>query len=118
MFSSPNDPSVLSCKERLSQYSKDDWKIMSKEATHLTEMLGDLVLYNVPIESKLAELAFDETVRHINEWFFITNQRFLFLLSTASAHDKKCSQFFENFHPGLGKYVSKLCLEYIHKVEV
>jgi hypothetical protein len=36
----------------------------------------------------------------------------------AASHDEKCSQFFEKFNPGLGQYVSKLVLEYMHKVEV
>jgi len=118
MESDPNDPLVVACKKRLQEYSKSDWKEMSDEATYMTEMLGELVKFNVPCDSKLAEKSFDELVNHFNKYFFPINK--IHLLKLAEMSGTKNSEyqiFFNKFYDGLGDYLCKLVPVYLYKVK-
>ena len=116
MLSSPENPMVISAKQKISKYSKDDWKTMSSEATHLTQMLGELVLYNVPVESKIAESAVDDLIEHFHKWFFPINKFYLSTLAIVCISDYRYSKFFDQFYPGLAKYLHELVSVYIDKV--
>lgn len=116
MTSSPDHPLLLASKERLSQYSKDDWDMISADAAHLNQMLGELVLYNIPLDSKVAELLFDSFIEHFNKWFFPVNQRFLFVFARVCINDYKYVIFFDESCPGLAKYLSQLLKLHLHKV--
>jgi len=115
MLSDPDNYHVVSAKERMLKYSKDDWAIMSEEATHLTKMLGELVLYNIPVESKLAMRAFDDFVDHFHKWFFPIDRKFIFKLAILCKNDDQYSRFFNQFYPGLGPYISKLSMSHLNK---
>lgn len=115
MFSDPDNYHVIAAKERISKYSRDDWNTMSTEATYLTKMLGELVLYNIPVESKIAESAFRDFVDHFHKWFFPIDKKFIFKLSILCKNDDQYSEFFDEFHPGLGSYISKLSLSHLSK---
>ena len=117
MASSPNYPLLIPSKEKLSKYSEDDWEMISADAAHLNQMLGELVLYNIPLDSKVAELLFDNLVEHFNKWFFPVNQRFLFMFSRVCVNDYKYFIFFDEFCNGLAEYLSELLKVYLHKVQ-
>jgi hypothetical protein len=89
---------------------------MSKEATFLTKMLGELVMYSVPVESKLAEQAFDTLIEHFNKWFFPITKLYILGLSLHCVNDKRYSQFLDNFYPGLSVYISKLIPAHLNKI--
>jgi len=117
MNSDPNDPLVIECKKRLALYSKADWEKMSSEATYLTEMLGELVKYNIPHKSKIAEKAFDELVNHFTVYFFPINKMYILKLADMSGKTgSEYNKFFNKFYDGLGEYLSKLVPLYLHKV--
>jgi hypothetical protein len=116
MLSSPENPLVIITKEKISKYSRDDWKEMSQEATTLTKTLGELVMYDIPIQSKIAETAFDNLVDHFNKWFFPITKLYILGLSRHCVNDQKYSQFFDNFYPGISNYISRLVPAYLHKV--
>jgi hypothetical protein len=116
MLSDPNNHLVVAAKQKISTYSKDDWTTMSAEATYLTEKLGELVKYDIPIESKLAESGFDDLVEHFHKWFFPITKLYIFRLSRLCKTDYKYAQFFNNFYPGLADYLYRLVPIYVYKV--
>lgn len=118
MRSFPTDPLVIECKKRIATYSKEDWKLMSSEATYLTEMLGELVKYNIPHESHIAENGFDALVEHFDKWFFPINRIPLLKLAVMSGTNGSAYKaFFDGFYEGLGDYFSKLAMMYLYKIE-
>jgi len=110
------DPRVLAGREKISKYSKEDWETMSEEATEITNSLGELVQNNVSVKSKLAEDRFDSLVAHCDKWFFETDKRSIFNVAVLSSSDEKYIKFFDQFYPGLAKYISKLFMTYINKL--
>jgi hypothetical protein len=115
MLSAPNDPMVLAAKEKIAKYSKSDWEKMSEDATHMTKMLGELVLYEIPVESKIAEFGFDALVDHFEKWFFTIDKDYLLKLAHASKYYENYSKFFNQFYPGLADYIHKLIPLYVKK---
>jgi hypothetical protein len=116
MESDPYSQNVLLCKERMGTYSKDDWAIMAKEATDLTVMLGELVKYDVPIESKLAENGFDSLVKHFHDWFFTIDKDNAERLAFICSYNTRYILFFDGYYPGLSKYIGKLGFRYSKKL--
>jgi TipAS antibiotic-recognition domain len=115
MLSEENNPVVVECKRRLSEYTKDDWKIMSKEATDMTQMLGELIRYNIPVDSHLATLAFYEYVEHFNKWFLKVDKEFLIKTAYYAKFEKDFGAFFDQFYPGLGIYLFDLIMFNVRK---
>jgi hypothetical protein len=107
-FTDLNHPVVIEIKNRISTYSKDDWKNMSAEAIILTERLAELVKYNVPADSHLAFTVFNEFKEHFDRWFYKMDHEALTLFSLYSRFDKNCNAFFNQFQPGLGNYMFHL----------
>jgi len=116
MESDPDSQNVLVCKERMSTYSKDDWGIMAKEATDLIHMLGDLVKYNIPVESKLAEHGFDALIKHFHDWFFTIDRANSERLAFICSYHPRYILFFDGYYPGLSKYLGKLGFRYSKKL--
>lgn len=111
-----NDPAVIECKNKLSTYTKDDWQTMAKEAVDMTEMLGELVKYNISPNSHLATLAFYEFRNHFDKWFFNINKEYLIKCAMLSKYDPGYRAFFDQFYPGLGPYMFDLITVNIKKV--
>ena len=116
MLADPDNELVLSAKEKISTYSKEDWKNMSAEATHLINELGKLVINNVPVKSKLAEDGFDNLIKHFDDWFFTINQIYAKKFAFTSFTQPKWIAFFDGFEPGLAKYIGRLCFYYSQKL--
>ena len=116
MVCNSDNPLVLHSKEKISKYSKNDWTVMASEATDVTNMLGSLVLNNVPIESKIAEDAFDILIEHCNTWFFITNKEFVLTVAMLCKSERKFLLFFDRFQTGLTEYMNRLLMFYLHKL--
>lgn len=116
MLSDPENEMVLLYKEKMSTYSKQDWENMADEATLLTNRLGELVLYNIPIESKLAEDGFDSLMKHFDDWFVKINKDYAKKFAFACHAHSGWVLFFDGFHPGLSKYISKICFRYLEKL--
>ncbi len=116
MLSDPNNHLVIAAKQKISTYSKEDWKSMSEEATSLTNRLGELVMYNIPIKSKLAESGFEDLVEHFHKWFFPITKEYILRLSCLCKTDYSYAQFFNNFYPGLADYLYRLVPFYLHKL--
>ena len=116
IFEEPNSQNVISCKKRMAEYSKDDWAIMAKEATHMTETLAELVKYDVPVESKLAEYGFDSLVKHLEDWFLKVDRKNAQKFGFVCYNHPRYIMFFDEYHPGLGKYVGKIILRYANKL--
>ena len=116
MLADADNSLVVAAKQKISTYSKDDWTTMSAEATSFTEKLGELVEYDISVESKLAESGFDDLVEHFNKWFFPITRSYIFKLSLLCKIDYRYAQFFNNFYPGLADYLYKLLPFYLHKV--
>lgn len=114
--SSLDHPLLLASKEGLSKYSEDDWDIISADAEHLKQILAELVLYDIPLDSKVAELLFDNFIEHFNKWFFPVNQRFLFVFSRVCVNDYKYFVFFDEPYNGIAEYLSKLLRVHLYKV--
>ena len=102
----PNDPLAAEAKERISKFTKNDWKEMAKEAVEVTEALADLVKNNVPMDSMTAENAFNDLMNHMSRWFFTPTQTYLTHVAMLTG-DKgsKLHRFFNKFHPGLSDYM-------------
>ena len=116
MLAEPENYQVVAAKERISKYSKDDWKIMSGEAIFISTMLGELSSYNIPVESKVAEYVFDAYAEHYSKWFFTLDKLHVIKLSILCSNDHKYEVFFNKFGPELNKYMSKLLRFYLYKV--
>ena len=116
IFEEPDSQNVISCKKRISEYSKDDWSIMSKEATHMTETLAELVKYEVPVESKLAEYGFDFLVKHLEDWFIKVDRKNAQKFGFVCYNHPRYILFFDGYQPGLGQYVGKIILRYANKL--
>lgn len=108
LFAEPDNPNVIECKNRLSQYSRQDWVDMAAEAKAITEMLSDLVEYNVPYDSHLATLVFNEIKIHFDKWFFVIDEEYLLRYANLAKYDYEYRTFFEQFHVGLGDYLSNM----------
>lgn len=110
MLSEENSPEVIECKSRISEYTKDDWQIMSKEAKDLSEMLSELVKHSIPIDSHLARLAFNEYVEHFNKWFLNMNKERIVKTAMFCKFDLNSRAFYDQFYPGLGLYLFDLIM--------
>lgn len=89
---------------------------MAEEATVITKMLGSLVLNKIPVESKIAEDAFDELMEHCRTWFFITNKEFVLTVAMLCKSEEKFRLFFDRFEVWLSEYMNKLLMLYLHKL--
>jgi hypothetical protein len=116
MESSPNDEKVIDCKESLSKFSKEDWSNMTEEAVHLVDSLAYLVINNVPLKDKISEDCFDLFIKHIDDWFFVTDKRFISNMIASCMYDDNFFKFFDGFHPGLNQRLIKLMMAYFHKL--
>jgi hypothetical protein len=101
-------PVVIQIKNKISTYSKDDWKNMSAEAVILTKNLSDLVKNNVPADSDAALAVFHEFKDHFDRWFYIMDHEAFVLFALYARFDKNCNAFFNQFQPGLGNYMFHL----------
>jgi len=101
-------PVVIGMKNRISTYSKDDWKSMAAEAVTLTETLAELVKYGVPADSHLALTVFYEFKEHFDRWFYTMDHETFVLFALHCKFDKNCNDFFNQFQPGLGDYLFHL----------
>ena len=109
---------VAEAKSRISNFSKDDWEEMAKEATSITNDLVYLVKNNIPVDSNLAEKSFDDLIGHVNKWFFKTQYSYVITVAILAENKKtKMSSFFDQFEPGLALYVSKLLITHSRKVQ-
>lgn len=116
IFEEPNSNNVINAKERISRYSKDDWAMMAKEATYMTEMLAELVKYRVPIHSKLAERGFDALVEHLENWFIKVDRKNAEKFGFVCHNHPRYVLFFDQYEPGLGKYLGKVIVRYAKKL--
>jgi len=111
-----NDPVAILVKEKINEYSKEDWKVISEEAKKIIKSLGELVLHNTPVESKTAETGFDILIEHFKKWFFPINKTYLLKFAYACKHSHAYSKFFDQFYPGLSNYLYKLLPAHAQKV--
>ena len=114
MQAHPFNPLVIQGKRKIASYSKDDWEIMSSEATELVNSLGHLVRNNIPVESELAKSAFYELFDHLDKWFFTPNLGYLFEFTKTFEEESKYRIYFNQFQDGLADYLPKLFMAY-HK---
>jgi len=112
----PNSPMLLSAKERISSYKKEDWDMMVKEAHELNAYLANLINTNSSLDSKESEIGFDMFADHYIKWFFPIDEEYILKLVMATQLDKKYALFFENQAPGLGLYLPKLLRKYAYKL--
>jgi hypothetical protein len=112
----PDSPMLLSAKERISSYKKEDWDTMVKEAHELNAYLANLMNSNTPLDSKEAEIGFDMFADHYIKWFFPIDEEYILKLVMATQLDKKYTLFFENQARGLGIYLPKLLRQHAHRL--
>jgi len=112
----PNSPMLLSAKERISSYKKEDWDMMVKEAHELNAYLANLINTNSSLDSKESEIGFVMFADHYIKWFFPIDEEYILKLVMATQLDKKYALFFENQAPGLGLYLPKLLRKYAYKL--
>jgi hypothetical protein len=112
----PDNELVIKAKEKMKDYAKGDWKIMSAEATRMTKALAQLVEYNVDPKSELAELGFMELHNHFTKWFFELDQRDAISLALHTKYDKDYREFFTTFHEGLADYLNDLTKAHFSKL--
>ena len=112
----PNSPMLLSAKERIASYKKEDWDTMVKEAYELNAYLAKLMNSNTPLNSKEAEIGFDMFADHYIKWFFPIDEEYILKLVLATQLDKKYTLFFENQARGLGIYLPKLLRQHAHRL--
>lgn len=109
---------VNQAKARIAKFSKEDWSEMSKEAVEVTNRLADLVKNNIPVDNELAEKAFDDLMDHLDKWFFKPTYAYVSTVALITQDTSKpMHRFFDQFEPGLGKYISKLLLTYSRKTQ-
>ena len=114
--SSPNDPLVKQSAERIAQYSKEDWVLMSSEAEALMEELANLSKNNIDIEDAMAKQAFCNLVEHLERWFFMPNIEFFNRLPHAISIDRNFKGFYNKYDINLAKYMIKLITRYKNEV--
>lgn len=103
-----DDAAVIEIKNRISTFSKDDWKTMAAEATIVTERLAELARYNVPADSSLAMSVFMEFKEHFDKWFYEMDQEGFGIFAMLVRFDKNSNSYFNQFEPGLGNYMFHL----------
>lgn len=116
MISSPDNPLVIQAKAKISAYSKDDWEIMSNQATEMVHSLGYLVKNNIPVESELARSAFYELIDHLDKWFFTPNIFYLLQLTMVIEKEIKYKIYFNQFQDGLADYMPNLITAYYKEI--
>jgi hypothetical protein len=116
MLKEPSNPLVIQAKIKMAEYSKDDWVIMSQEATDMVKSLGYLVENNIPVDSELAKKGFDDLMEHLSKWFFTLNLFHVLRFKALTEYDPKYVTYFNQFHPGLAAYMPGLLLEYYKEV--
>jgi hypothetical protein len=116
MENCPNDEKVIECKENLAKFSKEDWAVMTEEAIHLIDALTHLVSSNIPLKGKVSEDCFDLFIKHVDDWFFTTDKRFIANMIASCRFDNSYLQFFDGFYPGLTDRIIKLMMTYYHKL--
>ena len=107
---------LLSAKEKIASYKKDDWSTMVKEAYELNAYLASLIHNKSDLSSKEAEIGFDMFTEHYIKWFFPIDEEYVLKLVSATQLDKKYALFFENQAAGLGMYLPKLLNQYAYKL--
>jgi hypothetical protein len=112
----PDSPMLLSAKEKIASYKKDDWATMVQEAHELNAYLANLMNTNSSLDSKESEIGFDMFADHYIKWFFHIDEEYILKLVMATQLDKKYALFFENQAPGLGVYLPKLLRKYAYKL--
>lgn len=118
---SKNDPEsylVLAAKERMKDYTKQDWVTMSVEAKELVDELGYLCTNNIDLNDKIAEDAFDMFVIHFYKWFFPIDKKYVLYASTTFKWDPQYVKFFNQWYPDLNLYASKLLEKYAYKMDI
>lgn len=109
---------INQAKARIAKFSKEDWLEMSKEAAEVTNRLSHLVKNNISVDSELAEKAFDDLMDHLDKWFFKPTYSYVCTVAILTQDiSKPMHLFFDQFEPGLGKYISKLLLTYSRKTQ-
>lgn len=112
----PDSPMLLTAKERIASYKKDDWETMVKEAYELNAYLANLMNTKAELDSKESEIGFDMFADHYIKWFFPIDEEYILRLVRATQLDKKYALFFENQARGLGIYLPKLLKHYAYKL--
>jgi hypothetical protein len=113
----PNSNEVIAAKQKISQYTKQDWQYMSTEAVEMVDYLKQLVVNKTDIDQPEAEKGFDLFVEHFFKWFFPISTKYTLRLSTVIKFDPQYTLFFDQFHQGLADYMNKLLQKYAYKVD-
>jgi hypothetical protein len=112
---SPENPFVIEAKKRMSEYSKDDWKIMAAEATKLMEDMAYIVDNNL---GELPESIFDRLSSHYSDWFFTLTRGNVNMLIFKSIHSKDHIEFLNHYAPELNLYYHRMLKKYAYKAPV
>ncbi len=108
----PNHPLVQQASNIMKSYTKNDWDVMSLEATAIMEKLAACSANNVPVEGEQAKEAFVDLLNHVEKWFFIPNKEYVQRVAFASSFSNNYKSFFNKYEPNLSKYMINLIEEY------
>ena len=109
----PDNKYVLEAKERMAQYSKEDWAFMAEEATLMMEQMGEVVKSNL---GEIPEHLFDMLCSHLSNWFFAVNKEVVDVLAFHSMFVPEYQSFLNKYADGLNLYMYRMCKRYVHKV--
>lgn len=95
-------------QERVKNMSAEDWKDMIDSGHKVVEKFRYVSENGFPIDSVPAKEAFDYMMEHVATYFFEPNQYFVKQLSNAVHKNPKYIFFFNQWHPGIYKYLREL----------
>jgi hypothetical protein len=110
--SEPDNKYVLEAKQRMTQYSKEDWSVMAEEATQMMEDMG----ISIKSGDEIPEHLFDTLCSHLSNWFFAVNKEVVNLLAFHSMFVPEYQSFLNKYADGLNLYMYRMCKRYVHKV--
>ena len=108
----PDNKYVLEAKQRMSQYSKEDWSAMAEEATQMMEDMGSYIKSGAEIPEHL----FDTLCSHFDNWFFTTTKDTIERIAFHSMFVPEYQSFLNKYADGLNLYMYRMCKKYVHKV--
>jgi hypothetical protein len=112
----PDDKFVVEAKERINQYSRQDWITMSGEATEIMNDLVELVRENVDIEDIRNRQVLEKLSNHLRDWFFVPDMEYFAKFSGSLLLFGRYKDFFNQFYPGTSTHLLNIIDRYSQEV--
>jgi hypothetical protein len=108
----PECREVLETKDKIKQYNRSDWEVMSKEAEFIMFALKELSDKKIDLNSEEAKKVFYEFSNHLEKWFFKPDNISFDRTISSLNNNSKYKLFYNQYGKGIAEYLKKLVLLY------